>query len=225
MSTPASPSKDPADDGTLSGTLRTVFRKMMQGVDGMLPAVVLAYDRKRNVATVRPLVQVKTTAGENVQRAQVAEVPVLALGAGGFAITWPVRAGDLGWIEASDRDISLYLQAQDEAPPNTLRMHSFEDARFIPDAMRQYTIAGEDADRLTIQSLDSSTRIAIGAGIVKITSPGTVEIVSPTTAITGNVTVSGTVVAMGDVTGAGISLSTHRHTGVQTGGGTTGTPV
>jgi phage baseplate assembly protein gpV len=43
-------------------------------------------------------------------------------------------------------------------------------------------------------------------------------------AITGNVTVSGTIVAQGNVTGAGISLAGHHHSGVTAGSDNTGVP-
>ena len=41
----------------------------------------------------------------------------------------------------------------------------------------------------------------------------------------GNVSVTGSVAATGNMTGAGVSLQTHVHGGVQPGGGSTGTPV
>lgn len=224
MSENAEPSKNPADDGSLTGTLRTVLRKHMQGVDSMLPAIVLNYDRARNVATVRPLVTLLTTEGEAVPRAQVAEVPVLAIGAGGFVINFPIKAGDMGWIEASDRDISLFMQQAGETRPGSLRMHSFEDGRFIPDAMRSYSIDGEDAERMVVQTLDGSTRVAIGEGIVKVVTNGTVEIEAPITKILGQVQVTGGITVTEDVVAGGISLRTHTHGGVQPGSGNTGVP-
>jgi hypothetical protein len=60
--------------------MREVFRKLMQGTDGMLPAVVVSYDRESNTAEVRPTIALLTTSGEVVPRASVARVPVLALG-------------------------------------------------------------------------------------------------------------------------------------------------
>jgi hypothetical protein len=50
------PSSDPADDDSLAGVLRAVFRKFMQQTDDMLPAVVVAYDRTKNRATVAPCI-------------------------------------------------------------------------------------------------------------------------------------------------------------------------
>ena len=86
MSTDNIPSKDPADEGTLGGAFRAVFRKMMMSADGMLPATVVAYDRASNTATVRPIVALLTTSGAKVPRAQIARIPVLALGGGGLSL-------------------------------------------------------------------------------------------------------------------------------------------
>jgi phage baseplate assembly protein gpV len=43
--------------------------------------------------------------------------------------------------------------------------------------------------------------------------------------IKGNVNITGTATATGEVEGNGIKLSTHEHSGVTAGGGTSGPPV
>lgn len=52
-----------------------------------------------------------------------------------------------------------------------------------------------------------------------------IEITDAGVAIKGNVTVQGSITATGDVIGGGISLDTHTHTGVESGGSNTGGPV
>lgn len=211
------PSIDPADDGTLAGTLRLVLRKTLQATDGMLPATVVATDSNRQYVTVKPSIMVLGTDGSLTSRAQIARVPLFTIGAGNFVLTFPVSPGDTGWIMASDRDISLYLQSGNESGPNTLRLHSFEDGLFIPDAARRYTLAGEDANNAVLQSLDGSVRLALGPGLVKITATSV--------HMTGNLLVDGTITGTTDVVGGGKSLKTHTHSGVTTGGGVTGPPV
>lgn len=61
-------------------------------------------------------------------------------------------------------------------------------------------------------------------GTLAIVASAKVQITTPLLALSGNLTVGGTVVAQGNVTGAGKSLATHTHSGVQTGGGNTGAP-
>lgn len=202
---------DPAADGDLGGILRGILDQYMKSVDGQLPAVVTAYDRRKNIATVRPLIAVLPTVGAAIPRPPVVSIPVLALGAGGFVINFPVKVGDKGWIEASDRDISLFKQSMREAQPNTFRTHSFSDARFIPDVYGAYTINEDDAGAMVISSVDGTTRIAISNGRVKITAT-TIDIAGHTN-ITGGLTVDG------------IEFGTHKHPGVERGGATTDGPI
>lgn len=219
------PSIDPADEDSLTGVFRSVLSKFLQQTDDMLPAIVIAYDRTSNRATVQPQVMMGSTSGEKISRAQIASVPVLNIGGGGFVLSFPIKPGDLGWIKASDRDISLYLQGGlKEEWPNTKRMHSFQDGLFIPDVLKTFTVDGEDAERVVLQTTDATTRIAIAPGLVKITTPGTVEVDAPTVHMTGDLTVDGSITAQGEVTGNGIALSTHTHGGVQPGGGNTTAP-
>ena len=172
MTTNAPPSRNPADNDSLAGLMRVVTRKLLQNTDDMLPARVIAYDRTANTAQVQPLINVLTTDGQQTARAQVAAVPVLQLGGGGFVISFPVETGDLGWIKANDRDVSLFRQFHAASPPNTYRMHSFEDAMFIPDTMLQgVTIAAEDEGNSVFQNLAGSVRLALWSTLLKITSP------------------------------------------------------
>lgn len=170
MATHANPSRDPANDETLVGLARQILDKFLQGVDDMLPAKVISYDRTTNRATVLPMVKVLTTDNRAITRAQVSSIPVLMLGGGDQVITFPLQAGDLGWIKANDRDISLVLQSYSENAPNTLRKHSFQDALFIPDVMRNVTIAAEDTDNATFQNNTGTVRVALWPTQVKVTA-------------------------------------------------------
>ena len=233
----ANPSLNPANTGSMVGMFREVLGKFLQNVDDMLPAKVISFDRATNRAQVQPIIMMVTTEDKTVSRAPVASVPVFQIGGGGFILNFNLLPGDLGWIKANDRDISLYLQAASEAIPNTARKHSFQDAVFFPDPVRGYAINGEDTDNCVLQSLDGSVRVALWSDRVKITAPHIV-LDSPLTTITGELqtgtasggaaTFGGSVTATGEITTnlrGGIDLSTHIHNGVQTGGGNTGQPV
>lgn len=169
----APPSVDPANEGSLEGVIETIKKKFLQGIDDMLPARVMSYDRTSNRATIQPVVAMVSTAGAQVQRAQIASVPVLLLGGGGHMLSFNLKAGDFGWLKANDRDTSLFLQSFGDGGPNTHRMHSFEDAMFIPDAMRNFVIDPEDEENAVFQTLDGSTRIALWADKIKLTSGDT----------------------------------------------------
>lgn len=165
----APPSSSPADRTTLAGMMRVVLEKFLQHTDDMLPAKVISYNRTTNLAQVQPLIVMVTTQNKQVQRAPISAIPVLQPGGGGFVFSMPIKAGDLGWIKANDRDISLFKQFFRGSPPNTYRKHSFEDAIFIPDCMLQgATIASEDVNNSVWQNLAGTVKIALWSTFVKI---------------------------------------------------------
>lgn len=166
----ANPSVNPADLGTLTGAFRHIFGKMLQDVNGMLPARVIAFDRTTNRVQVQPMIAVLTTDKQQVSRAQIASLPVLQIGGGGMIMNFNLFNGDLGWIMASDRDISLFLQSYSETRPNTERKCNFSDSLFVPDVMTNYTIAEEDAEHSVWQTNNSNTRIAIWPEFFKLTA-------------------------------------------------------
>lgn len=191
------PSIDPADNNSLAGSMRFAFSKMLQQINGMLPAKVIAYDRTTNRVQVQLLIAMVTTDGSKVSRPQIASIPVLVLGGGDCMLSFPLKENDLGWVLANDRDISLFLQSYIEAPPNTQRIKNFSDGLFIPDIMTNYTIDPEDTDNAVFSTVDGTIRIAIGTSGVKITAPNiiidgadTVTIASNLTTVNGPLTVT-----------------------------------
>lgn len=203
----APPSVNPANEDSLQGVFDTVLRKFLQQTDDMLPAVVRTFDRDTNRAQVQPMIAMLTTNGEQVQRAQLASVPVLLLGGGGHMLSFNLKAGDFGWIKANDRDISLFMQSATGGPPNTRRMHSFEDALFIPDAMRNFTVPVGQEDAVNLQTLDGQYRVSIGDEYVQLSSPGGKLTLTPT----GFNWTGGAFVING------VTFNTHVHGGIQPG--------
>ena len=92
-------------------------------------------------------------------------------------LNFNLKPGDFGWLKANDRDISLAMQSGSEAKPNSFRKHSFEDGLFIPDAMRNFIIQGEDSENAVLQTLDGNVRVAIWADKVKTTVGSSTSIV------------------------------------------------
>lgn len=233
----ASPSRDPANDDDLLGMAREILDKFLASVDDMLPAMVVSFngDRESPRVAVLPLVHLLTTDGRQVRRAQIASLPVLQSGGGDVALSFFLKPGDLGWIKANDRDISLILQSYKENVPNTLRKHSFQDALFIPDVMRGLTVNAEDAENAVLQTKDGTVRVAIWQDRVKITAGSRYVEVGPVNITLSNgaaglvmtpanTTATGHWAFPDGVSIGGIEFGTHKHGGVQTGGGDTGGP-
>lgn len=164
MINPLPPSRNPADNGSMVGAMNVVLTKFLQGIDDMLPAQIVAYNRTTNMAQVQPLITIVNTDDTQLQRSPVMSVPVAQWGGGGFMVNFPCKANDLGFIKASDRDISIFKQAWGMSPPNTARKHSFSNSIFIPLALVNFVIAASDSENLVIQSLNGSIRFSMGAG-------------------------------------------------------------
>ena len=181
------PSIDPANIGTLVGTFQHIFGKFMQGVDGIMPATVIAYDRSQNPprAQVQPGINIKTTDGQQFLRAQIASVVVCRMGAGGAFIDFPLKPGDIGLLFACDRDISLFMQSKAPSAPNTNRVKNFSDSFFLPIASKDVIIDSENAELAVLQTDDGAICIALHPDKVKIK---------------GNLYVDGTIEASGTIT-------------------------
>ena len=164
MADNVAPSINPADAEDFAGGLRQIMQKFIaQSVDNMMPVIVISFDEDRNEARVQPAIKILDTGGNLTSRGQFT-VPVFTFGGGGALMRFRLNPGDLGWIEANDRDISLFLQTLEESAPNTLRKHQFEDAVLFPDAMRTFTAAQEDKDDNALavfQTSDGAIKLSI----------------------------------------------------------------
>jgi hypothetical protein len=223
--------QDQASKDALAPSLQGFLRSALMGVDDMLPARVVSYDDASNRAVIQPLVMMGTSDGKKVARAQVASVPVFRFGGGGFFIRFPIKAGDFGWLKANDRDISLILQRGGlEDWPNTERIHSFSDAMFFPDTLKDWVIDGGNADALVIQSMNGAVCIALHGDKITMTAPN-MEVDIPNTEWRGNISLDGSFsvptggsvsIDGGSITHNGKDIgSKHKHGGVQPGSGVT----
>ena len=198
------PSGSLLSDAGLDDVLTLVTRKMMMEVDDMLPARNLSWDAAANRAKVEILYQVTMTSGEMHQMEAPAELPVQFPGGGGLMLVWPLKEGDLGWVKAVDRDMSLFLQSYDAQPGNTPRINCFEDGVFIPDVMHAFTVG--NAAGMSIQTLD-------GANQVTVTASSTIlKVGAATLTLTADKLVSSVPFEAPKIKGGGVEMVDHNHT-------------
>eukprot|EP00487_Bulimina_marginata_P009668 TRINITY_DN4140_c0_g1_i1.p1 TRINITY_DN4140_c0_g1~~TRINITY_DN4140_c0_g1_i1.p1 ORF type:complete len:102 (+),score=0.02 TRINITY_DN4140_c0_g1_i1:194-499(+) len=76
-------------------------------MDNCLPCVITEVISRKEV-TVRPMIKLVDKSGNIIDRAVIEGVPVYSSGAGNMLISVPLAVGDLGWLHASDRDISYF---------------------------------------------------------------------------------------------------------------------
>lgn len=203
------PNYNPSNADSLSGVIAEVLKNFSLSLENCMPAVVLSYDRANNTVEVQPAINTILTDGKEQAR-DVLRLPVHILGGNGIVITAPLKKGDTGWIIAGDRDISLFKQSLKVSNPNTYRTHKLGFGFFIPDKIKGVSVANEDENALTIQTLDGNTKISIQSGKVKIVSSDTIEascsdltINGASVSINGESTITGNVLIDGNLTVTG----------------------
>lgn len=209
--------------------LQFIIQQALGKVQTCLPVTVLSVSNNGDLSpvgrvSVRPLVAMTSGDGTRVPRGTIFDVPYVRVQGGLNAVVLDPQAGDVGFCVFCSRDIS----AVKAAPPAAT--HPVDKDQPAP-SMRQFDLAdglylGGVLNRAPTQVVQFS------ADGIRLLSPSKVTIEAPTIELKGNVaqsggniTATGTYTGDGNVTGAGISLNSHKHTGVQTGGSQTGGPV
>lgn len=160
---------DEIDDfeNLLPELVKVIIDATKRSLEVSIPCVVTRVIGRTKV-DVKPLIKIVAQNGASMDRAIIEGLPVFTAGAGGKFMSFPVTVGDIGWLDACDRDISLFLQSYDDVEPPSNRMHTFSDARFVPDIMTNITIAEEDTSSIVIQTRDGSVKIALDDGEIRI---------------------------------------------------------
>lgn len=170
--------------------------------------VVVGVSDDGKVVDLRQIVHGFSGAGEKVEKGVVFGVPVWRLQRGNSAVMMDPVVGDIGLAACCDRDITNVKATGKPGLPGSNRTHSPADALYLGGVLNQ----------------EPTQYIHFADSEITIVSPTKVRINAPVSSFDGNVEVTGSLTALGDVVGAGISLSTHVHGGVESGGDTTSTP-
>lgn len=89
------------------GFFKTLFRLHEMGREGVLPAIVEAYDRANGIVYVKPLAKHAATDVDNkevLEDRPTYKVHAVRFMHGGFVVDAPIYKGDTGWIVAGDRN-------------------------------------------------------------------------------------------------------------------------
>lgn len=162
------PSNNPADTTSESGQLEFIFDKLLGRIEKIAPAQIVSYNRKKNRAVVQILNQAITTDGGKITQKEISDIPGLQLCGGDFVLSFPIKAGDIGWICAADRNISVFKQTLKIFAPATYEKHRYKDGFFVPNYINGFDVSADDEDAVLLTSLDGNTKISIKDGQVTI---------------------------------------------------------
>lgn len=173
---------------------------------------------------VMPLVNQIDGNGLPTPHVTIYNVPYLRVQGGTNAIILDPVVGDIGICSFASRDISKVKKTKKQANPGSYRKFSYSDGLYIggvlngtPTQFVQFSDTGVTITSPNIVTVNGSAVVINGPTTINGTLTQTGGGVST---FSGNITTT-----TGDVTAQGTSLHTHRHGGVSTGSGTTGTPT
>lgn len=171
-------------------------------------------------------VDVKVFINDNEPDMVLYHVPIQRAETNRAYIFLGIKQGDRGTLKFFDRSVEGYLQSDFDYNSDD-RQHDISDRTFelgfLPDKEAYEYLTTADIE---IGLKNGACKISIADdGTLNVVSNVAMNVTAPTVTITGDIVVNGTITATGEITGNSIPLSTHKHTGVQTGSGVSGLPT
>lgn len=221
--------------GNEEEALKVMTENYIQNARVAIPAIIVQFDPQKQTASVQPAIK-DTLQGQSVALPELSDVPVQFPRAGGYSLTFPVKAGDECLLVFSDMCIDGWWQSGGVQNQAEKRRHDLSDAcailgiTSVPKALKNVCMEGVQIrnDSGTDYIQISEQGILLKSKNIRI--EGTTDIVGVTTingsriGTDGTSTIKGNVNITGDAVIGGISFAGHTHSGVETGGGSTQTP-
>jgi hypothetical protein len=243
MASPSSSSNE-VPTGTLDpsstwGEFNNIMFAVQQALSKMQTATLVRIESCTNAGELTPVGYVDVTplvnqldgAGNPTPHETIYNVPYFRLQGGANGIIMDPVKGDVGICVFASRDISKIKTTKKQGNPGSRRQYSFSDGMYLggmlngrPPQYVQFSAAGIRIHSPTLVKLDAPD-IQLSADTVEIVGTTSTTITTPTFTVNGAAQFNGTIDATGEVTGNGIALSTHAHSGVTPGGSNTGGPV
>jgi phage baseplate assembly protein gpV len=215
-----------------------------------IPGIVDSVDLDTQTLSVQPSIQGivldEESNATNVNLPLCVDVPIVWPRAGGFSLTFPIKAGDEVLLVFASRCIDSWWQNGGVGSQAELRMHDLSDGvqlrtdsgtsyiEITPDGKINILTNSEvniNANDINISSESlsvNSTSCSVQSSTVDINASSTVSIIAataatiqaPTINLIGNVSTSG-----GGLSIDGADYEQHRHSGVRSGGANSGPVV
>lgn len=203
-----------------------------------MPASLVSFDPATVSCKAQPTIkgQVLDPAGTwtDVTMPLCVDCPVIFPAGGGFALTFPLAAGDEGLLVFASRCINAWWSLGGVQTQEEFRMHDLSDGFFIPGAFSKPRIMPGPISATTAQlrNADGTLMIELAGGdVCNIVAPGGINLVGPVTmadlTVTGGTSLQalttttidadGHVLATGSVeagvgSGDHVTMQSHRHT-------------
>lgn len=117
---------------TPSEALSEAMRQQILEVRVAVPATVVRYDHKKQLADVQPDFKRKYQDGQVADPPIIYNVPVKHPRAGASFIHLPLKPGHKVWLSFADRSLESWLSNGEAADPQDTRAHHISDAAAYP---------------------------------------------------------------------------------------------
>lgn len=209
-----------------------------------LPGIVLSFNPAAMTCEIQPAMQALVTSSELVGKwvtlPPLVDCPVVFPGGGGFTLTFPVKPGDECLVVFASRCIDSWWQQGGSPQPAEIRFNDLSDGFVIVGPRSQpRVLSGLSTSDVVLRSDSGVSKVSIKANNdISLTTSANVTISAAQVNITGEVNITGNLNVTGNTTTTGNTSTTgtlnaggknvgssHTHSGVSTGGGTTGVPT
>lgn len=146
---------------------------------------------------------------------EIQDIPFSYISGANFSIQVPIQAGDICILLCNDTDLDNFMNNSGQEPAFSEDIHGLSGCIALV-GLKNLSTAISDY-------ITNGIRIKYNSTTLEITGSGISTNSSLT--VSGSITASGDIKATGDIVAGTISLKSHKHSGVQTGSGTTGAPV
>lgn len=242
-----------AREASLQELLQASFSSQTSNMYTSIPCIVVAVDLEKATVDIQPSINQKMKDGSVMERPVILGVPISFPVSKVAGFTFPVTVGDTGLAVFSMRDMTAWKSGNGRpaTPLNNAKMDK-SDAIFIPGIQPPSVTVNDPTkrvwthdvqDAVLVNNIGSGTEVEIrlkASGDVVINTQQNVEINcknatvncqesvtidAPDIFFYGNITHQGNYNGTGAYTFNGINFNSHKHTGVDTGAGTSGGPT
>ena len=167
----------------------------------MLPGKVVAFDQATLTVDIEPQdVEVwreqSETEFQNSRLPEVSNLPILYPRGGGFGIYWPLQVGDFGLVACTKYSLDLWRQKGEQTGAGDMRRFTLSGAMFLPVSLYP------DDNVLAVDAGDENFMV--------LSKGGTSDFVALAALVKS------------EIDDLKTDFNLHKHTGVTTGGGTSG---
>lgn len=194
------------------------------------PGIIQSVDYNRQTCTVQLAIREKLNFDGNLEWVEIPalpDVPFFIYSGGGYCLTLPIKPGDDCLVVFSDNCMDAWWQSGGVQNQIERRRHDLSDGFAIVGFRSQpQVVAGYSPNTLQLRNATGDACIEITGSNINIKADTLTinanTIVNGTTTLNANLAVNSTANIASSTTIEGRSFVGHTHSGVQSGGGSTG---